>query len=127
MAVIFVLQPGHFMDKHCSWPPAPTPLIGTEVSRNACQALVWQGSCFFCQNLRSSIKRKGCQFCERKKVRIIATECARTRKGDTWSWAVASGSKEGLPYPTNAACIKAKDLQKVALQPIDYKGHAIKC
>jgi len=23
-----VLQPGHFIDKHCSWPPGPMPSIG---------------------------------------------------------------------------------------------------
>src|SRR6266404_828382 len=32
MAVISVPQPGHFIDKHCSWPPGP---IGKEVPGNA--------------------------------------------------------------------------------------------
>src|SRR5882762_2734906 len=32
MAVISVLQPGHFIDKHCSWPPGP---IEKEVPGNA--------------------------------------------------------------------------------------------
>jgi hypothetical protein len=60
MAVISALQPGHFMDKHCSW-PLWTNAIDRHGSFEKCMPGFGLARKLFllCQRVRTSIKRKG--------------------------------------------------------------------